>query len=100
MIYYISNQSNVYQLVLIKGAGGLSQSKSKQFINHCVREKSVKAIRDVALLNIMLTAELRCDEIRPIDLSDYDCVHHELVVPCSKTHSECVCPVFREQLIW
>ena len=72
---------------------GLSQSECKRLINQCARDKSVKGARDAALLGVMLITGLRRDELRRIDLSHYDRVHHELVVTCTKTHTERVCPI-------
>ena len=71
----------------------LNQHECKKLMQHCVRDKSVKGIRDAALLGVMLTTGLRRNEIRGINLNDYDHTQHELTVTCSKTHSDRVCPI-------
>lgn len=71
----------------------LNQHECKKLIQHCVRDKSVKGIRDAALLGVMLTTGLRRNEIRGINLTNIDHTQHELTVTCSKTHSDRVCPI-------
>lgn len=76
-----------------KNGRSLSQRECKRLINQCVRDKSVKGIRDAALLSVVLTTGLRRNEVRGINLLDYDRVQHELTVFCTKTYSERVCPI-------
>lgn len=71
----------------------LNQRECKKLIQQCVHDKSVKGIRYAALLSVMLTTGLRRNEIRNINMADYDRLQHELIVSCSKTHSERVCPL-------
>ena len=71
----------------------LNQRECKKLINQCVLDKSVKGKRDAAILSVMLTTGLRRNEVRGINLLDYDRVQHELTVSCTKTYSERVCPI-------
>jgi integrase/recombinase XerD len=56
----------------------LTQRECKKMMKQCVRDKSVKGIRDAALLSIMLTTGLRRNEVKYIDVTDYDSKKHEL----------------------
>jgi site-specific recombinase XerD len=77
----------------------LNERECKKLIKQCARDKSVKGVRDGALLSVMLTTGLRRVEIKSINMIDYDRKQHELKVYCTKTHSERVCPITRSVAI-
>lgn len=73
----------------------LTKSECKKLINQCARDKSVKGMRDTAILSVMLTTGLRRNEVCNLNLCDFNNRRCQLTVSCSKTYSERICAVTR-----